>query len=641
MARITRRIDADGADPRAAPGGSESFARIFEDHRAALVRHCAAVLHDPHAAEDVVQETFMRASARLDLFDPTRPAFPWLRTIAHRLALNTLRGTTVTPMGGNGAWLEALTRHRGNAEEDVPFEMAHVREQYAAAVRALAALPPRQRRALLRSLAGTPYSEIAAEEKISLGGAKLLVFRAREQLRNACRSRMLGGVMLQSAGLRRRVREISFRLRTRGGTTANSFLGALGALGGSLAPGVTAMALAIGALAPPAAMAGYREKVLAPIASISGRVSTFERAKIQPAPAPVRTFPVQHWGVPALLDPTRDATPDNTEIFSITPSPGYEKDHTLFAAGDFGCLRTTWCEVLFISRDGGATWIRPLAKRFCGTTILLPPAYPADPRIFAMGLCGLQVSSNGGASFDVALPLYGPVAISPLFNAGDPRILIGGSVITEYWADHGIAKPARLIGPTDVAQVAFSPAYAADRTIFVGGARPDSYGGMRPTVNRCVDLVCDSVVFDEGVESAWIRPSPAFARDKTVFAFDRKDKLFRSVDGGKTFAVSTPSFARRGVWRDLLVAADGTLLAAFLNGFGTPNGVYRSRDGGATWTGISVPLPGFGDGVSELALLPDGRLIAAGINAIACSTDSGRSWKSRCPSSVKRHAAAT
>jgi hypothetical protein len=250
-----------------------------------------------------------------------------------------------------------------------------------------------------------------------------------------------------------------------------------------------------------------------------------------------------------------------------------------------------------------------------------------------MGPSGLQVSTDGGTSFDVALPIQGDVAISPLFDGADPRLLIGATVVTEYWADSELAKPATLIGPAGTwLTVAFSPAYALDHAVFVGGVRPDTTGTLRPTVNRCVDSVCDSIVFSEGFDAPFLRPSPTLANDGTVYAFTAHT-LFRSLDEGRTFAVTSPAFARTANMRDALTMSDGSVLVAVEMPGGAGGGIFRSADGGTSWTKTRVALAGFTRGVTRLILAPDGRLLALGADlGIACSGDAGSTWTRRCGS---------
>src|SRR5439155_14791995 len=93
--------------------------------------------------------------------------------------------------------------------------------------------------------------------------------------------------------------------------------------------------------------------------------------------------------------------------FAFAPGTG---GRTVYAAGVASCRAATCPPVLFRSTDGGASWSRILANGFDGTQLLVPPS-PSDRRLFAMSRTGLQVSRNGGRSWQPALVFGESVAI--------------------------------------------------------------------------------------------------------------------------------------------------------------------------------------------------------------------------------------
>ncbi len=606
---------------RARSGDVEAFANLYNAHRPALLAICLKRLRDRDSAEDVVQDTFLRAYASLDAFDEQRPLGAWLNAIAVRRCIDMLRRSCRTSSS------EDVEDHFPQPSEADPTLAAVVAgEERRRLERALTRLAPRQRRALLlHALEGWSHADIAAAEGVSVSSTKSLLFHAREKLRLSCRRGMLATLLVPAGALRRRWRAsteaIGIRIRS-----ATEPL--LGAVSGVLAPSASAVAVALAVLAQtaaPALQARTPDSAALAGSTLAGSPAGGLAVKAAPSrPGSSRSL------VDAVLHPTQDATPEDTQINSVAASPNYEEDRTLFAAGRVPCPKTS-CMVLFVSRDGGATWHRQQSADFHGHTVLLPPSYPSDTRIFAMGDSGLEVSTDGGSTFDLVVPLQGDVAISPLFNRQDPRILIGASVVTEYWANNDLAKPATLIGPAGTwLTIAFSPTYVDDHTVFVGGIRPDASGKMRPTVSRCAASICENVVFDAGFDAPRLRPSPGYRHDRTVYAFT-SDVLFRSIDGGTTFSSASPSFARDGSFRDVLVTRNGELIAAVGHNVPSQSGLYRSKDGGVTWSGTRVRVPGFEAGVSRIIALPDGRLIALGAGSgLACSADGGRTWSARC-----------
>ena len=86
----------------AANGDAAAWEPLVREHQEAVFRLSYLLLGDPDDAEDVAQETFLRAWKHLKRFDPTRPLRPWLLSIASNLASNRRRSA--------GRYFAALTR---------------------------------------------------------------------------------------------------------------------------------------------------------------------------------------------------------------------------------------------------------------------------------------------------------------------------------------------------------------------------------------------------------------------------------------------------------------------------------------------------------------------------------------------------
>lgn len=127
------------------------------------------MLHDPALAEDVAQETFLRAWRRGHTHDPRRGSVAtWLLSITRNLAIDMLRVRRPDPI--DPADLARFPR----ASSDVGPGQAAIRADDQHRVRiALNRLPIEQRRALILSVfEGSTARDISLLEQIPLGTAK-------------------------------------------------------------------------------------------------------------------------------------------------------------------------------------------------------------------------------------------------------------------------------------------------------------------------------------------------------------------------------------------------------------------------------------------------------------------------------------
>ena len=75
----------------AAQGDLSAFERLLKRHSGPLLLFCTHVLRDHAAAEDAVQETFLRVHVHLPRFDPSKRFASWITAIAHNLCRDALR----------------------------------------------------------------------------------------------------------------------------------------------------------------------------------------------------------------------------------------------------------------------------------------------------------------------------------------------------------------------------------------------------------------------------------------------------------------------------------------------------------------------------------------------------------------------
>jgi RNA polymerase sigma factor (sigma-70 family) len=156
-------------------GDERAFAEIVERYDAALMRYCRRLL-SASEVEEAVQETFLRAYQGMRGTTADVSLKPWLYRIALNVSLDVLRRER--------AYRKSL-REEGRAAEP-PAQALERREDMLDVLRAIQALPPRQREALLlQAFEGRRYDDIATRLGISDQAVRQLLNRARTTLRGA------------------------------------------------------------------------------------------------------------------------------------------------------------------------------------------------------------------------------------------------------------------------------------------------------------------------------------------------------------------------------------------------------------------------------------------------------------------------
>jgi RNA polymerase sigma factor (sigma-70 family) len=167
--------DEDGSDVGAATAGDvRAFEALYRRHAGRVHGVIWRLVGGVHArAEELVQETFVRAWQRLDSFRGESRFATWLHRLAVNTALMDLRASRSRPQGSEDALEpEALGGHVENPGLGLDLE------------RAVAALPPRARAVLvLHDVEGWQHQEIAVELGMAVGTSKAQLHRARQLLR--------------------------------------------------------------------------------------------------------------------------------------------------------------------------------------------------------------------------------------------------------------------------------------------------------------------------------------------------------------------------------------------------------------------------------------------------------------------------
>ena len=184
--------DAEAAE-KACKGNTEGFRILVERHGRAIYRLAYRIAGNEPDAEDVVQETFLRAYKQLDRFDGRAAFSTWLHRICINCSLDFIRirkgrqEQTKFPsfrMEDHNGGLNGLdlVKSREPSPERLTFS-GEVQELLEPAMRQLSDM---ERAAfVLRHFEGCEIAEIAGALGVEGNAAKQTVFRAVRKLRRA------------------------------------------------------------------------------------------------------------------------------------------------------------------------------------------------------------------------------------------------------------------------------------------------------------------------------------------------------------------------------------------------------------------------------------------------------------------------
>lgn len=161
---------------RAAQAGDRSaFARLVERYWDRLYRWLYHLTRDRHTAEDLAQETFLKALAGLGSFRPGSNFRAWVFKIGHNNFVNHKRADRRTR--------HPLPEDVAAAEVGGPVDAAQDREALELVAKAVSELPADFRAALLlRVEEGLSFREVAKVLGTTEETARWRVFKARQKL---------------------------------------------------------------------------------------------------------------------------------------------------------------------------------------------------------------------------------------------------------------------------------------------------------------------------------------------------------------------------------------------------------------------------------------------------------------------------
>ncbi len=166
---------------RTADPVDERLRALVDEHATAIYRVALGVVRDPSLAEDVVQETVIRAWRALPSYNGTGSMRSWILSIAHNTAVSTLRrikDEAVSP--------EDLPEQTAPDDIEIQAEGRHQMDRLRSALAQLDELS--RSIVVLRDLEGLSYQQIAEALGVPVPTVKTRLLRARRELQRVVES---------------------------------------------------------------------------------------------------------------------------------------------------------------------------------------------------------------------------------------------------------------------------------------------------------------------------------------------------------------------------------------------------------------------------------------------------------------------
>lgn len=170
------------------------FASIFSEYREKIHRYVLGLLRDSAEADDILQETFVRARAKLSTLEEQSKLSPWLYRIATNLCYDRFRHVTSRPQQQPFEQGSESDPSLQILDQETPrLDKVFEQKEMGTCVQAYIDELTDGYRAviLLHDLEGLTNPEIAEMLGCSLATAKIRLHRARTKLRaalaDACR----------------------------------------------------------------------------------------------------------------------------------------------------------------------------------------------------------------------------------------------------------------------------------------------------------------------------------------------------------------------------------------------------------------------------------------------------------------------
>ena len=185
-------LDDGAAVAKARGGDEEAFRLLVERHSRSIYRLAYRMTGKPEDAEDVVQETFIRAYRQLGRFESRSNFGTWLYRIGFNCSIDYMRARPHRETQEPQETLDRMTQPATRPSMDDMVYAGEIGERVQDALRELS---PQERAAfLMRHYQGCSIDEICGTLGLKTNAAKHSIFRAVKKMRSALKPLMAAKV---------------------------------------------------------------------------------------------------------------------------------------------------------------------------------------------------------------------------------------------------------------------------------------------------------------------------------------------------------------------------------------------------------------------------------------------------------------
>jgi RNA polymerase sigma factor (sigma-70 family) len=181
----------DALIQQALGGDQKAYQLLFDAHKQAIFHIIVKIVRNDEEAQDLVQETFIKAFGSLKSYNPTYRFTTWLYKIAANSSIDYIRKRKLQTYSLD----QPLNTKDGQVTVEVPDMSYHperdlsAKQQHISISEAIKSLPDKYREVIIkRHQEDKSYEEIAESLHVPVGTVKARIFRARELLKKKLKS---------------------------------------------------------------------------------------------------------------------------------------------------------------------------------------------------------------------------------------------------------------------------------------------------------------------------------------------------------------------------------------------------------------------------------------------------------------------